>query len=215
MYKNSTLMNWMAINPESGSILSRIQFGNEKNDYVIMSRSRSYLLSSNLPNQYPYLIRSFLLSDSFERNMGVHALTNERYDTSHSRINSSATDDKRILIVDDDIDIARFFKLALERAGFITEVSNNPISALTNFRQGIYDLLLLDINMPQMTGFELYNKIRQIDGEVKVCFITAFEEYYREFKTEFPHLNELECYIKKPVGMDNLIQAVKSRLDCN
>jgi two-component SAPR family response regulator len=145
----------------------------------------------------------------------VHAFTNDRYDTSHSRINSPTTDDKRILIVDDDIDIARFFKLALERAGFITEVSINPISALTNFRQGIYDLLLLDINMPQMTGFELYNKIRQIDGEVKVCFITAFEEYYREFKTEFPHLNELECYIKKPVGMDNLIQAVKSRLDCN
>jgi CheY-like chemotaxis protein len=77
--------------------------------------------------------------------MGVHALTNERYDTSHSRINSPTTDDKRILIVDDDIDIARFFKLALERAGFITEVSNNPISALTNFTQGIYDLLLLDI----------------------------------------------------------------------
>lgn len=69
--------------------------------------------------------------------------------------------------------------------------------------------------MPQMTGFELYNKISQIDGEVKVCFITAFEEYYSEFKTEFLHLNELECYIKKPVGMDNLIQAVKSRLDCN
>jgi CheY-like chemotaxis protein len=182
---------------------------------VIMSRSRSYLSSSNLPNQYPHLIRSFLPIGSFERNMGVHALTNERSDTSHSRINSPATDDKRILIVDDDIDIARFFELALERAGFITEVSNNPISALTNFRQGIYDLLLLDINMPQMTGFELYNKIRQIDGEVKVCFITAFEEYYSEFKTEFPYLNKLECYIKKPVGMDNLIQAVKSRPDCN
>jgi two-component SAPR family response regulator len=66
-----------------------------------------------------------------------------------------------------------------------------------------------------MTGFELYNKIRQIDGEVKVCFVTTFEEYYSEFKTELPHLNELECYIKKPVGMDNLIPAVKSRLDYN
>jgi two-component SAPR family response regulator len=44
-----------------------------------------------------------------------------------------------------------------------------------------------------MTGFELYNKIRQIDGEVKVCFVTAFEEYYSEFKTGLPHLNELEC----------------------
>lgn len=208
-------MIWMAINPESESILSRIQFGDEKNDYVIMSRSRSYLLSSNHPNQYPYLIRSFLPSSSFERNMGVHTLTNEKYDTPHSRINSTAIDDKRILIVDDDVDIARFFKLAFDRAGFITDVSNNPISALTNFKRGTYDLLLLDINMPQMTGFELYNKISQIDGEVKVCFVTAFEEYYSEFKTEFPHLNELECYIKKPVGMGNLIQAVKSRLDCN
>ena len=45
--------------------------------------------------------------------------------------------------------------------------------------------------------------------------LLAFEEYYSEFKTEFPHLNELECYIKKPVGMANLIQAVKSRLDYN
>ena len=122
---------------------------------------------------------------------------------------------KRILIVDDDIDIAMFFKLALDPAGFITDVSNNPIFTLTNFKKGTYDLLLLDINMPQMPGFELYNEIRQIDGEVKVCFVTAFEEYYSEFKTEFPHLNELECYIKKPVGMDNLIQAVKSRLDYN
>ena len=147
--------------------------------------------------------------------MGMHALTNENYDTPQSQINSFAADDKRILIVNDDIDIATFFKLALDRAGFITDVSNNPISALTNFKKGTYDLLLLDINMPQMPGFELNNKIRQIDGEVKVCFVTAFEEYYGEFKTEFPYLNELECYIKKPVGMDNLIQAVKSRLDYN
>ena len=75
-------------------------------------------------------------------------------------------------------------------------------------------MLLLDINMPQMTGFELYSKISQID-EVKVCLITAFEEYYGEFKSEFPDLTNLECYIKKPVRMEYLINAMKSRLDCN
>jgi two-component SAPR family response regulator len=88
-----------------------------------------------------------------------------------------------------------------------------PVSALASYKKGTYDLLLLDINMPQMTGFELYKKISMIDNEVKVCFITAFEEYYSEFKSEFPNLDELECYIKKPVGMDYLVSAVKSRLD--
>jgi DNA-binding response OmpR family regulator len=95
------------------------------------------------------------------------------------------------LIVDDDVDIARFFKLALDHVGFTTEVFNSSKSALTNFKKGAYDLLLLDINMPQMNGFELYKKLSQIDGEVKVCFVTAFEEYYSEFKSEFPDLDEL------------------------
>jgi CheY-like chemotaxis protein len=54
----------------------------------------------------------------------------------------------KILVVDDDVDIGKFFKLALERAGFITEVSNNPVSTLNNYKKGTYDLLLLDINMP-------------------------------------------------------------------
>lgn len=89
------------------------------------------------------------------------------------------------------MDIARFFKLALDHVGFTTEVFNSSKSALTNFKKGAYDLLLLDINMPQMNGFELYKKLSQIDGEVKVCFVTAFEEYYSEFKSEFPDLDEL------------------------
>jgi two-component SAPR family response regulator len=122
---------------------------------------------------------------------------------------------KIILIVDDDSDIATFFKLALDQAGFITEVYNSSPLALANFKKGVYDLLLLDVNMPHMTGFELYKRISEIDPEVKICFITAFEEYYSEFKQEFPNLNELECYIKKPVGMDYLINIVKSRLDHN
>jgi two-component system, OmpR family, response regulator ChvI len=95
----------------------------------------------------------------------------------------------------------------------LLEVFSNPQSALTNFKKETYDLLLLNINMPKMDGFELYKKLRQIDSEVKVCFITAFEEYYSEFKNESPDLVELECYIKKPIGMNYLINVVKSRLN--
>lgn len=69
--------------------------------------------------------------------------------------------------------------------------------------------------MPQMSGFELYNKIKEIDDKVRVCFITAFEEYYDEFKKLFPHLKEAECYIRKPVGMEDLIRIVKSHLNSN
>jgi CheY-like chemotaxis protein len=93
----------------------------------------------------------------------------------------------RILIVDDELDIARLFKLGLERhGGFEVDVYNNPITALSNYRPGIYDLLLLDIKMPEMNGLELYQSIREKQKdkernggeEIKVCFITAFEESF-------------------------------------
>jgi len=53
--------------------------------------------------------------------------------------------------------------------------------ALSNFKPDIYDLLLLDIKMPNMTGFELYRKLKEIDSKVKVCFITAYETHYEKF----------------------------------
>ena len=205
----------MTFDARSASISLWIHCRNEIIDYsAINYNNQSPRLLSFLLKRDPYSIRSLLSSDNFEKNLRMQVSPNGGLNITHSQTLPSATSNKRILIVDDDHDIATFFKLALDRAGFITEVSNNPQSTLTYFKKGAYDLLLLDISMPQMTGFELYKKISQIDSEVKVCFITAFEEYYSEFKSEFPNLNELECYIKKPVGMDHLINAVKSRLDC-
>jgi CheY-like chemotaxis protein len=127
----------------------------------------------------------------------------------------ATSNNKRILIVDDEKDIARFFKIALERAGFIVDMFNDPLISLSNYKAGVYDLLLLDIRMPNMSGFELYNKIKEIDDKVKVCFITAYEEYYDEFKKQFPYLREIECYIRKPIGIEDLIRTVKSRLNYN
>jgi two-component system, OmpR family, response regulator ChvI len=125
----------------------------------------------------------------------------------------------RILIVDDEPDIARLFKLGLERqGGFEVDIYNDPISALTNYRPGIYDLLLLDIKMPEMNGLELYQSIREKDKErnggeeIKVCFITAFEESFNEFKGLFPNI-EIDCFIRKPVSIDKLVEAVKTKLN--
>jgi CheY-like chemotaxis protein len=176
--------------------------------------SQYFNLPSNLPIRDLYSNRIPVISDSStsKSNQRSFPMGEFRATSQHTNIHSTIGN-KRILIVDDDEDIARFFELALERVGFIIEVFNNPQSALTNFKKETYDLLLLDINMPKMNGFELYKKLKQIDSDVKVCFITAYEEYYSEFKKEFPNLDELECYIKKPVGMDYLINVVKSRLN--
>ena len=95
------------------------------------------------------------------------------------------------------------------------DIYSDPLVLLANYRAGIYGLLLLDIRMPKMNGFELYKRIRQIDDNAKVCFMTAFEVYYDEFKSAFPDLIEKECFIRKPIGMNALIRTVKSHLNYN
>ena len=112
--------------------------------------------------------------------------------------------------MDDEEDIAKFLKLALEQAGYIVDMFNDPLESLSHCRAGRYDLLLFDIRMPQLNGFELFGRIRQIDDKAQVCFMTAFEEYYDEFKRVLPDLRqEDECFISKPIGMDELIRTVK------
>jgi DNA-binding response OmpR family regulator len=76
----------------------------------------------------------------------------------------------RIMIVDDEQDIARLFAIGLETNGLIVDVFNDPLSALSNYKAGHYDLLLLDIRMPSMNGFELYQKIKDIDDKAQVWF---------------------------------------------
>ena len=163
-----------------------------------------------------YHFRSFTLNATSENQLGGyhHSVKNSSIaDSDKSKIPPSDDNSKRILIVDDEQDIARLFKVALERAGFIVYVFNNPLESLSGYKAGAYDLLLLDIKMPQMSGFELYDRIKKIDDKVKVCFITAFEEYYDEFKKQFPYLEETECFIRKPVGVEDLIRKVKSQLN--
>lgn len=163
-----------------------------------------------------YLFFTFSLNTNSENQVrDYHPATHSTIANNRSKILSPVNTNKRILIVDDEQDIATLFKVALERAGFIVDVFNDPLESLSGYKAGAYDLLLLDIKMPQMSGFELYDKIKHIDDKVKVCFITAFEEYYDEFKKQFPYLEETECFIRKPVGVVDLIRKVKSQLTYN
>lgn len=109
------------------------------------------------------------------------------------------------MIVDDEQDITSIFKIGLERSEFIVTTFNDSGKALAHFRPGMYDLLLLDIRMPGMNGFELYQKMHDMDKDVKVCFLTAFDEYRQELIANFPALDEVNCYLKKPITVADLI----------
>jgi CheY-like chemotaxis protein len=139
---------------------------------------------------------------------------NRGIDTSfRSNSNSTASTEKRkILVVDDDPDIANLYKLCLEGEGFVVHSFNDPLFALANYKPGEYDLLLFDIKMPHIDGFELYQKIRLVDDRTKVCFISAFEEYHTRFKELFPNLKESDCFIRKPVELGALARKINSRL---
>lgn len=109
------------------------------------------------------------------------------------------------MIVDDEQDITTIFKIGLERNEFIVTTYNDPVEALSKFRPGMYDLLILDIRMPGMNGFELFQKIKDMDSKVKVCFLTAFEEYRPDFKKNFAALDEVKCFLRKPITVADLI----------
>ena len=120
----------------------------------------------------------------------------------------------RILLVDDDHDIILTFKKALEDSSQIeVDTFTDPIEALSNFKASLYDLLIIDIRLPKMDGFELYDKMKEIDNKVKVCFMTAYEINYKALRAIFP-LSDLEevCFIRKPVNIEDFIGRIKAEL---
>src|SRR6187200_924516 len=115
----------------------------------------------------------------------------------------------RILIVDDEDDINLLFKMVLEDNGFKVDTFNDPLEALENFTAGSYDLLLLDMLMPNMNGFELYQKIRTIDDKDKICFLTASGINQEEFRKRAASIATTEnCFFIKPIENEDLIKRV-------
>jgi two-component system, OmpR family, response regulator ChvI len=130
--------------------------------------------------------------------------------------NQGREEGRRILIVDDEPDITSSFKQALRDNGFEqVETVNDPILALNSLEAGSYDLLIIDIVMPEMDGFNLYEEVRKIDNKVKVCFITAFEINYQALRAVFPaatSTDDIGCFIRKPVDMDDLVKRINAEV---
>ena len=120
---------------------------------------------------------------------------------------------KRVLIVDDDPDILITYKKGLEDYGsFEVETFGDPEETLSNFRSGLYDFLIIDIRMPKMDGFQLYDRMKVIDNKVKVCFITAYEVNYEALRKVLPTLG-LECFIQKPIELSQLVRKINAELE--
>ena len=133
--------------------------------------------------------------------------------TISSAYTKSSPNKARILVVDDDSDITTFIKLALVDAGFNVDVYSDPLQVISDFKPNYYDLLLIDIRMPKLNGFELLKKLRKKDTRVKVCFITSFEVYYEAMIAEHPSINNgLSGFIPKPITLENLIERIRNIL---
>ena len=127
---------------------------------------------------------------------------------------------KRILIVDDHPDIILTFKRGLEAENeyssgkifFQVHAYDDPLLALSEFKPNFYDLLLVDVNMPKVNGFEFSEKILKLDVNVRICYISAGEMNVEGLREQYPSLS-IGCFIKKPVTIDQLVRRVKAELE--
>ena len=117
----------------------------------------------------------------------------------------------KILLVDDEPDITFTIKSILKEDGFQIDPFNDPVMALKSYKRYFYDLVVLDIKMPKMNGFELYTKIRELDPNVKICFLTAIatlNEGFIKLRSEFDRIISEGYFIQKPIKTEDLIKKI-------
>jgi DNA-binding response OmpR family regulator len=120
----------------------------------------------------------------------------------------------RILLVENEKDVGRTYELMLENYGFDVDYFKDPTMALEHFKPNLYDLAILDIRMPDLNGFKLYDQIKSRDSKMKTLFITALnsvEAYNTENMKVYPLMGQRH-FIKKPLSMDQLLGQVYSLL---
>lgn len=107
------------------------------------------------------------------------------------------------MLIDDESDITETTRIYLEKRGYRVFAFNDPVTAVTNYQPGKYDLALIDIRMPRMSGFEVWRQLSSKDASLKICFFTAFEVYPDEFSVIFPKMKSVRL-IKKPLSLSKL-----------
>jgi FixJ family two-component response regulator len=116
-------------------------------------------------------------------------------------------------VVDDNSDVVFTLCMGLESDSTMQVYAyDNPVTALLEFKPNFYDLLLIDVNMPLMDGFQLAHKLLQKDLNARVCFITA-GEINMEAAREVHPLKSIGCFIRKPITTEQLLRRIKTELE--
>ena len=128
--------------------------------------------------------------------------------------NSSYPGPIKLMVVDDEKDILRIIKRDLEADNnsfrvYTFHSSELALQAFDNHPKDYYDLILTDIRMPKINGFELYRRIKEKNPSMKIAFITAFEINKEEFNKVLPSI-DVKDFIIKPISMSHLIVKLKS-----
>jgi CheY-like chemotaxis protein len=170
---------------------------------------------------------NFLPSREYDRSMTTKVQSNLYYHTKDAKRgkglvadNSKIKKTKTILVVDDDQNTTLAVKSGLEnenshitnRISYLVHTYNFPSSALSEFKPNFYDLLLIDVEMPNMNGFEFSTKILEIDADPKICFMSAAEVNYEALREIYPSVS-FGCFIKKPISLEHLIRRVRAELE--
>jgi DNA-binding response OmpR family regulator len=135
-----------------------------------------------------------------------------------SRYNRASTsqpfpEEKKVLVVNDEPDVTTMLKMTFERAGFRVDTFNDPVLALKSYKPNMYDLVILDVIMPELDGLELYTQLKRKDSRINVCFLTASSEPYREelLKEKYNQLSR-DLFLEMPLPTSELIREVKKRM---
>jgi DNA-binding response OmpR family regulator len=105
-------------------------------------------------------------------------------------------------------------KMALEHVGYAVDIFNDPVMALKSFKPNLYVLVILDVMMQKMDGFELHNQLKKVDPDIKVCFLTASNEVYREklIKERRCELNK-DLFLEMPLPLKRIVEEINKRIN--
>ena len=200
-----TLANYHSSCPilENGISLFRYSYSN--NDYRL--HDQHYLSKSSSPSH---------TDPKYQQNQGLNLDTILE---TEAKVSPKPPFIKRIVVVDDDPDITLTFKAGLDgryddgdKKRFEVYTYNDPLLVMKEFKPHFYDLLLTDIYMPNMNGFQLCEKLLELDVNIRVCFMSALEVNIQALREVYPNVS-LGCYIEKPVTIKYLIKRLSAELD--